>query len=133
MSERPLIRLAALGTFPPRGEGSVGARASWLHRRFVVLLLPIAYCLLPIASTCPKLPPQAVLEVPVAEVGELFQGAVCAAVPDIRQGHAVEGVVFAGGVDRQVAEKDQLPDLQGVVKFEIPITSPDRQDGPPRR
>ena len=36
----PLIRLAALGTFPPRGEGSVGALASWPHRRFVVLLLP---------------------------------------------------------------------------------------------
>ena len=37
VSERPLICLAALGTFPPRGEGSVGAPS------------PIAYCLLPIA------------------------------------------------------------------------------------
>ena len=43
LSERPLIRLAVLGTFPPRGEGSVGALASWPHRRFVVLLLPIAW------------------------------------------------------------------------------------------
>ena len=70
-------------------------------------------------NTCASMP-QTVFEVLVAEVGELFQGAVCAAVPDIRQGHAVEGVVFAGGVDRQVSEKDQLPDLQGVVKFVVP-------------
>ena len=47
LSERPLICLAALGTFPPRGEGSAGALASCPHRGFVDLLLPIACCLLP--------------------------------------------------------------------------------------
>ena len=47
LSERPLIRLAVLGTFPPRGEGSVGVPASWPHRRFVDLLIPDPWSLIP--------------------------------------------------------------------------------------
>lgn len=42
--------------------------------------------------------------------------AVAVKLPDVGQGHAVEGVVFAGGVDGHVSKENQVAFLQFVFK-----------------
>ena len=48
--------------------------------------------------------PQTVLEIPVAKVRQTPERPICAQLPDVRQGHPVEGVVLAGGIDGHIAE-----------------------------
>ena len=52
--------------------------------------------------------PQTAAEILVAKVGQPGQTAVGPQKPDIRQGHPVEGVVLAGGIDGHVAEDEPL-------------------------
>ena len=51
---------------------------------------------------------QTVFEIVVAEAGQRLGGAVFMQHPDIRQGHPVEGVVLAGGIDGHVAENEPV-------------------------
>ena len=51
---------------------------------------------------------QTVFEIVVAEAGQRLGGAVFMQYPEIRQGHPVEGVVLAGGIDGHVAEDEPV-------------------------
>ena len=55
--------------------------------------------------------------------------AVCAQQPDRRQGHAVEGVVLAGGVDGHIAEDELITLSKGGVKAVIPDDVPRKAGG----
>ena len=49
--------------------------------------------------------------------------AVAVKLPDVGQGHAVEGVVFAGGVDGHVSKENQVAFLQFVFKGVLTSTA----------
>ena len=49
------------------------------------------------------------LEILIPELYKLAAGAGGIHRPDGREGHAVEGIVLAGGVDGHIAENEPLP------------------------
>ena len=76
---------------------------------------------------------QTVFEIVVAEAGQRLGGAVFMQHPDIRQGHPVEGVVLAGGIDGHVAEDEPVALGEGGDKAVIAHHVPGKAGGPPSR
>ena len=72
---------------------------------------------------------QTVFEIVVAEAGQRLGGAVFMQHPDIRQGHSVEGVVLAGGIDGHVAEDEPAALGEGGGKAVIAHHVPGKAGG----
>ena len=72
---------------------------------------------------------QAHFEVLITEVHQLPAITVCAQQPDRRQGHPIEGVVLAGGVDGHIAEDELIVLGKGGVKAVIPDDIPRKAGG----
>ena len=68
-------------------------------------------------------------EVLITEMHQLPAAAVCAQQPDGRQGHPVEGVVLAGGVDGHIAKDELIPLGKRNVKAVIPDDIPRKAGG----
>lgn len=68
--------------------------------------------------------PQTATEILVAKVGQPGQAAILPQEPDIRQRHAVEGVIFAGGVDGHISKHQPLArgqrGVEAVIAHHIP-------------
>ena len=77
----------------------------------------------------PRLP-QTVLEIPVAKVRQTPERPVRAQLPDVRQGHPIEGVVLAGGIDGHIAKDEPLPLGEGGGKAVIADHIPRKAGGP---